>query len=65
MIWHCMGILSNIFNHPYSWLLLLLATSTLLLYISDRRRKAQMASIQELEALFALRDIRGSRVSRE
>jgi hypothetical protein len=65
MIRHCAGILSNIVSHPYIWLLLLLATSTLLLYISERRRKSQTASIQELEALFALRDARRSRVYRE
>jgi hypothetical protein len=53
------------FIHPYFWLLLLLVTSTLLLYISDRRRKAEATTIEELEDLFALRDMRGSRVSRE
>ena len=65
MIRHCIGILSNMFIHPYFWLLLLLVTSTLLLYISDRRRKAEATTIEELEDLFALRDMRGSRVSRE
>ena len=65
MIRHSIGILSNIVIHPYFWLLLLLVTSTLLLYISDRRRKAEATTIEELEDLFALRDMRGSRVSRE
>jgi len=65
VIRHCIGILSNIVIHPYFWLLLLLVTSTLLLYISDMRRKAEATTIEELEDLFALRDMRGSRVSRE
>jgi hypothetical protein len=30
------------------------------LYVSDRHRKSREASIRELEALFALRDLRGS-----
>ena len=65
MIRHSIGIHSNIVIHPHSWLLLLLATSNLLLHISGSRQRVQAVGIQELEALFALRDVRGSRVYRE
>jgi len=54
------GILSDVVVHPYLCLLLLLLAATLLLYVSDRHRKSREASIRELEALFALRDLRGS-----
>jgi len=58
------GILSNVVVHPYLCLLLLLLAATLLMYVSDRHRRSREASIRELEALFALRDLRGS-VSRK
>ena len=60
MIRYCAGILLNIAVHPYICLLLLFLAATLLLYVSDRQRKSREASIRELEAWFALRDLRGS-----
>jgi hypothetical protein len=60
VIGFCVGILLNVVVQPNICLLLLLLASTLLVYVSDRRRKSREASIRELEALFALRDVRSS-----
>jgi hypothetical protein len=59
-----MVILSRVLTHPYICLFLLLVTSALLVYRLERRRKLEAAAIEELEALYALRDIRDRPVSR-
>ncbi len=65
MIRYCIEILSNVVVNPNGCLLLLLIASALLLYISERHRKSEAASVRELEALFALRDQRDRAVRRE
>jgi len=60
VIQHSAQILADFIVHPYICLLLLLIAATILLYVSDRNRKSEEASIRELEALFALRDHRRS-----
>ena len=60
MIGFCVEILLIVVVQPNICLLLLLLASTLLVYVSDRRRRSREASIRELEALFALRDVRSS-----
>jgi hypothetical protein len=60
VIRHSAQILADIVVHPEICLFLLLLAATVYLYVSDKDRKSKEASIRELEALFALRDVRGS-----
>jgi hypothetical protein len=66
---HCEDLLSNALGHPFAWLMLLqLIASIALIRISDWYRKSPIArkeaSLLELEALFALRDLRDGPVRR-
>jgi hypothetical protein len=66
---HSVDFLSNVLVHPFACLLLLqLIASTALIRISDWYRKSPIArkeaSLLELEALFALRDLRDGPVQR-